>query len=124
MCYFVTCLAQIVKCVKILGEVGRGFFTSVGLEVFLRKNLVSITSIALFREISAVGQFRNAICKQGLSLFSRKVRKSYNTIHPLLCLCTLLSNRWDNFFFIRILKYCVSFLGPGCLVFRNGTLYI
>jgi len=42
-------LARIVKFVKILPEVGRGFFTSVWLEVFPRKNLVSIISIALFR---------------------------------------------------------------------------
>jgi len=49
VCYFVTCLARIVKCVKILQEVGRGFFTSVGLEVFPRKNPVSIISFAYFR---------------------------------------------------------------------------
>ena len=36
------------KCVKIVYEVGRGFFTSVGLEVFLRKNPVSIISFAHF----------------------------------------------------------------------------
>jgi len=42
-------LARIVKCVKILQEVGRGLFTSVGLEVFPCKNSVSIISFALFR---------------------------------------------------------------------------
>ena len=43
------------KFVKILQEVDRGFFTSIGLEVFPRKNLVSIVPFALFAEFPLLG---------------------------------------------------------------------
>jgi len=70
--------------------VGRSwFFTSVGLEAFPHKNLVFTISSTSFRGIFVSGHVTNSLSEQGFNLFSRKLRKFDNTIHPLSCVCAL-----------------------------------
>jgi len=74
-----------VKCVKILQEVDHGFFTSVGLEVFSGKNLVSIIYFFCLFSLN----FRFWTCHKqpvwtGSKPVSGNLRKFDNTIHPPL----------------------------------------
>ena len=67
------------------------FFTSAGLEVFPRKNLVLHYLFYLFALHFRFWRCHKHLAWTGPRPVSRNLRKFSNTIHPLLCLCTLIS---------------------------------
>ena len=87
VCYFVTCFRSNSEvCENPIG--GRSWFvTSVGLEVFSRKNLVFIISFPYFCWIFASGCVTNSLSEQGLSLFPETCENLTTQFTPLLWLC-------------------------------------
>jgi len=82
-CYFVTIFARLVDWVKILQVVGRGFFTSGGLEVFH----VKIRVFFIFADIYFLPSQEQSV-RTGLLTVWKFGNLWKDTIHPPLVSCT------------------------------------
>ena len=99
-CYIVTFSAHLVKCLKILQRVDRGFLSSIGLEVFRVKTLCPLF---LSAEVLLLDVPRTGCPNKAYSVFARKFRKFLEHNSSPLVFRTLVSNRP-----IRIIFYMIN----------------